>query len=407
MIKLDFELNKTLDSITFEDNIINNFIKEFTFLHNIEEDLVKIYLYAFLGNAMADKIILNPTNDSNYFISPNLWAAIISPPGTKKSVILEFFKQLFENNEKFFDIATKEAIIEEMKEVGHGIFAVDELSLLLNKIKNDAEYRSFMLTGWNGYSRISKKTVSRENFDEVVSLGIIGNIQPEPFSKLLLQDNLNDGLIERFQLLYFNPYYNNTLTMYSIPSFIILYIQNIFKILNSERLYLLLKNKNLNTFQNRFIIFPTLQAQKHFVVKLNLLRLNYKNIQDPKFLAFIGKIDKIIGSIALIHAILRGIRTEKFEVIEEDIFKGFEFAKYSLYQFFKIEKYFNSNNIQKEHIDLKYKVLRKLVQRKTITKRELIQQISNLKTVADVDKILTELEKDNIKFKIEKNRIII
>jgi len=407
MIKLDFELNKTLDSITFEDNIINNFIKEFTFLHNIEEDLVKIYLYAFLGNAMADKIILNPTNDSNYFISPNLWAAIISPPGTKKSVILEFFKQLFENNEKFFDIATKEAIIEEMKEVGHGIFAVDELSLLLNKIKNDAEYRSFMLTGWNGYSRISKKTVSRENFDEVVSLGIIGNIQPEPFSKLLLQDNLNDGLIERFQLLYFNPYYNNTLTMYSIPSFIILYIQNIFKILNSERLYLILKNKNLNTFQNRFIIFPTLQAQKHFVVKLNLLRLNYKNIQDPKFLAFIGKIDKIVGSIALIHTILRGIRTEKFEVIEEDIFKGFEFAKYSLYQFFKIEKYFNSNNIQKEHIDLKYKVLRKLVQRKTITKRELIQQISNLKTVADVDKILTELEKDNIKFKIEKNRIII
>lgn len=403
-----FKLNESLKTLTFEDNIINNFISEFAFLHNVDEELVKIYLYSFLCNVIADKVILNPTSDINYYISPNLWATIISPPGTKKSIILEFFKQLSGNNKKFLDIATKEAIIEEMSKIKHGIFAIDELSLLLNKIKNDAEYRSFILTGWNGYSRISKKTVSRENFNEVISLGIIGNIQPEPFFKLLLQDNLNDGLIERFQLLYFNPYYNNTLTMYSIPSFIISHIQNIFKILNSERLYLLLKNKNLNTFQNRFIISPTLRAQKHFVVQLNLLRLNYKNIQDSKFLAFIGKIDKIVGSIALIHAILRGIRTEKFEVIEEDIFKGFEFAKYSLYQFFKIEKYFNnSNNTQKERIDLKYKVLRKLVQRKTITKRELIQQISNLKTVSDVDKILTELEKDNIKFRIEKNKIII
>jgi len=402
-----FKLNESLKTLTFEDNIINNFISEFAFLHNVDEELVKIYLYSFLCNVIADKVILNPTSDINYYISPNLWATIISPPGTKKSIILEFFKQLSGNNKKFLDIATKEAIIEEMSKIKHGIFAIDELSLLLNKIKNDAEYRSFILTGWNGYSRISKKTVSRENFNEVISLGIIGNIQPEPFFKLLLQDNLNDGLIERFQLLYFNPYYNNTLTMYSIPSFIISHIQNIFKILNSERLYLLLKNKNLNTFQNRFIISPTLRAQKHFVIQLNLLRLNYKNIQDSKFLAFIGKIDKIVGSIALIHAILRGIRTEKFEVIEEDIFKGFEFAKYSLYQFFKIKKYFNSNNTQKEHIDLKYKVLRKLVQRKTITKRELIQQISNLKTVSDVDKILTELEKDNIKFRIEKNKIII
>ena len=87
------------------------------------------------------------------------------------------------------NIATKEAIIEEMSKIKHGIFAVDELSLLLNKLKNDAEYRSFILTGWNGYSRISKKTVSKENFDEVISIEIIGNIQPGPFFKLVLQDN--------------------------------------------------------------------------------------------------------------------------------------------------------------------------------------------------------------------------
>lgn len=400
------ELNKTLNTITFEDNTLNQFVREFVFLHNINEELVKIYLYAFLGNSIADKVILNPTNDSNYLISPNLWAAIISPPGTKKSVILQFFKQLFENNEKFFDIATKEAIIEEMKKVGHGIFAIDELSLLLNKIKNDAEYRSFILTGWNGYSRISKKTVSKENFDEILSLGIIGNIQPDPFFKLVLQDNLNDGLIERFQLLYFNPNYKNTLTMYSPPLYIFSHLKAIFKILNNENLNLFLKNKNFKTFQQRFIITPTLRAQKHFVAQLNLLRLNYKDNKNAKLLAFIGKIDKIVGSISLIHAILRGIRTENFEVTEEDIFKGFEFAKYSLYQFFNINEYFNSNNKQ-EQIDLKYKVLRKLVQRKTITKRELIQQISNLKTISDVDKILAELEKDNIKFRIEKNKIII
>jgi len=407
MIKLDFELNKTLDSITFEDNTINNFIREFAFLHDIDEELVKIYLYSFLGNSIADKVILNPTTDTNYYISSNIWTAIISPPGTKKSVILEFFKKLVEDNTKFLDIATKEAIIEEMSKIKHGIFAVDELSLLLNKIKNDAEYRSFMLTGWNGYSRISKKTVSRKNFDEIISLGIIGNIQPDPFFKLVLQDNLNDGLIERFQLLYFNPHYNNTLTMYNIPEVIISHIQNIFKILNSEKLNLLLKNKNLKIFQNRFIITPTLLAQKHFVAKLNLLRLHYKNKKNVKLLAFIGKIDKIVGSIALIHAVLRGIETEKFEIIEEDIFKGFEFAKYSLYQFFKIEEYFNSDNKKQENIEVKYKVLRKLLQKKSITKRELIQQISNLKTVSDVDKILTELQKDNIKFRIEKNKIII
>ena len=407
MIKLDFELNKTLDSITFEDNTINNFIREFAFLHDIEEDLVKIYLYAFLGNSIADKVILNPTNDSNYLISPNLWAAIISPPGTKKSVILEFFKQLFEHNDKFFDIATKEAIIEEMKAIKHGIFAIDELSLLLNKIKNDAEYRSFILTGWNGYSRISKKTVSRENFDEVVSLGIVGNIQPDPFFKLVLQDNLNDGLIERFQLLYFNTDYKNTLTMYSPPSHIFPHLKNIFKTLNNEKLILLLKNQKLKIFQNRFIITPTLNAQRYFVININFLRQQYKNNHDTKLLAFLGKIDKVVGSIALIHAILRGIRTEKFEVTEKDIFKGFEFAKYSLYQFFNIEEYFNSDNKKKENIEVKYKVLRKLLQKKSITKRELIQQISNLKTVSDVNKILTELEKDNIKFRIEKNKIII
>ena len=190
MIELKkFELNKTLNTITFEDDILNQFVREFAFLHDIDEELVKIYLYAFLCNAIADKVILNPTTDENYYISPNLWAAIVAPPGTKKSALLEFFKKLSEDNTKFLDIATKEAIIEEMSKIKHGIFAVDELSLLLNKIKNDAEYRSFSLISWNGYSRISKKTVSKENFDEVISIGIIGNIQPGPFFKLVLQDN--------------------------------------------------------------------------------------------------------------------------------------------------------------------------------------------------------------------------
>lgn len=408
MIELKkFELNKTLNTITFEDDILNQFVREFAFLHDIDEELVKIYLYAFLCNAIADKVILNPTTDENYYISPNLWAAIISPPGTRKSVILEFFKKLSEYNTKFLDIATKEAIIEEMSKIKHGIFAVDELSLLLNKIKNDAEYRSFILTGWNGYSRISKKTVSKENFDEVTSIGIIGNIQPDPFFKLVLQDNLNDGLIQRFQLLYFNTNYKNTLIMYSPPSHIFPHLKNIFKILNNEKLNLLLKNKKFKTFQNRFIITPTLNAQRLFVINLNFLRKQYKNNHDNKLHAFLGKIDKVVGSIALIHAILRGIRTENFEVTKEDIFKGFEFAKYSLYQFFNINEYFNSNNKQKEQIDLRYKVLRKLIQRKTISKRELIQQISGLNTVSDVNKVLSELEKDNIKFKIEKNKIII
>ncbi len=401
-----YELNENLNSIKFEENFLNEFVKEFAFLHSIDEDLVKIYLFAFLGNALADRVILNPTIDSNYLISPNLWAVNVSPPGTKKSIILQFFKELFEDNTKFLDIATKEAVIEEMSKIKHGIFAVDELSLLLNKIKNDAEYRSFMLTGWNGYSKISKKTVSRKHFNEVISFGIVGNIQPDTFFKLIWKDDLDDGLVERFQLIYFNPNYHNVLAMYNIPDVLISNLKNLFEMLNSEKLSILLKNHNLQIYQNRFVIKTTLLAKKNFVARLNILRLKYKELNDNKFLAFIGKIDKVVGSIALIQAILRGINTKKFEVNEKDIFDGFEFAKYTLYQFFKIKEYFNANNLTIKE-NLKYKVLRKIVQKRIITKRELIQQVAKLKTVNDVNKILEELIKDGIKLKIEKNQIIL
>ena len=78
------QLNNSLNDVIFDEKLISDFIDEFAFLHNIDDDLIKIYLYLFLGNSIADKIILNPTKDSNYYISPNLWGAIISPPGTKK-----------------------------------------------------------------------------------------------------------------------------------------------------------------------------------------------------------------------------------------------------------------------------------------------------------------------------------
>ena len=389
----------------FEEDFLNLFIKEFSFLHNIDESLTKIYLYSFLGNAIADKVILNPTIDKNYYISPNIWAAIISPPGTKKSVFLEFFKNLFGNSKKFLDIATKEAIIEEMQKIKHGIFAVDELTLLLNRIKNDAEYRSFILSGWNGYSNFTKKTVTRKNFNQIVSFGIIGNIQPDLFLKLILRDNLNDGLIERFQLLYFNPNYNNIIIMYDIDENIIDALKKLFGFLNSNELKILLQR--YEQFKNRFVVKANEKAQKYFVNFLNILRISFKNEENINLFAFLGKIDKVVGTIALVHAVLRGIRTKKFEVIEQDIFQGIEFAKYALYQFFKIEEYFKANNNIKDKEDLKYKVLRKLVQKSSLTKRELIQQVAKLKTISDVDKILEELKKDGIKFKIEKNQIIL
>jgi len=397
------QLNKTLNKVFFEEKYLNEFVKEFAFLHNIEKDLVKIYLFAFLGNVIADKIMFNPTLDQNYYISPNIWSAIISPPGTKKSVYLEFFKNLFGNRKKFLDIATKEAIIEEMKKIKHGVFAVDELSLLLNKIKNDSEYRSFILTGWNGYSDFTKKTVTRKNFNETISFGIIGNIQPNLFFKLMLKDNLNDGLIERFQFLYFNPNYNNTIIMYHIDENIIDSLKKLFEFLNSNELKSLLQSHK--QFKNRFIVQANEKAQKHFINFLNILRISCKYEKNNNLLAFIGKIDKVIGTVALTHAVLRGIRTHKFEVIEKDIFQGIAFAKYTLYQFIRIEEYFKTNNNIKNKDDLKYKVLRKLVQKSTITKRELIQQVAKLKTVTDVDKILEELIKDGIKLKIEKNQI--
>ena len=398
-----YELNENLNSIKFEEKFLNEFVKEFAFLHSIDEDLVKIYLFAFLGNALADKVILNPTVDKNYYISPNIWAAIISPPGTKKSVFLEFFKNLFGNSKKFLDIATKEAIIEEMNTVKHGIFAVDELSLLLNKIKNDAEYRSFLLSGWNGYSDFTKKTVTRKHFSETVSFGIIGNIQPDLFLKLILKDNLNDGLMERFQLLYFNPDYNNIIIMYDIDKNIIDALKKLFEFVNSKELKTLLQTHE--QFKNRFIVKANEKAQKHFVNFLNLLRISFKNENEDTY-AFLGKIDKVVGSVALVLAILRGIHTRKFEVIEQDVFQGIEFAKYTLYQFFKIKEYFNANNLTIKE-NLKYKVLRKIVQKRIITKRELIQQIAKLKTIADVNKILEELLSDRIKLKIEKNQIIL
>jgi hypothetical protein len=398
------QLYENLDKIFFEANFLNEFVNEFSFLHNIDKSLTKILLYSFLGNAIADKVILNPTIDQNYFISTNIWTVIILPPGSKKSVFLEFFKNIYGNSKQFLDIATKEAIIEEMKKIKHGIFAIDELSLLLNKIKKDAEYRSFVLTGWNGYSEITKKTITRKNFNETVSFGIIGNIQPDLFLKLMLKDNLNDGLIERFQFLYFNPNYNNIITMYTINENIINNLKSLFEFLNSNELNLLLQTHK--QFKNRFIIKATEKAQKLFINFINILRLTFKNENNNNLLAFMGKIDKVVGTIALIHAVLRGINTNKFEVREQDIYKGAIFAKYVLNQFFKIEKYFMSDN-KKCKEGLKYKVIRKIVQKRSITKRELIQQVANLKTIDDVNKILEELKKDGIQLKIEKNQITI
>jgi len=203
-------------------------------------------LLVMLGGAIGRRAAIQPkTKDTGWTEIPNLYGAIVAPPGALKSPTISTITKHIEEVEKAWyrkwaveiakwkkenkdkkreerddppkrkrlDIndATFEKIQEIMSENPLGLIVIrDELTGLLATFERNGHEgeRQFYLTAWNGYTPYTIDRVGRGTIYVPHScLSVFGGIQPMRLKEYLAGLSeigaSNDGMIQRFQLLVF------------------------------------------------------------------------------------------------------------------------------------------------------------------------------------------------------------
>jgi len=215
---------------------------------------------AILGGAISNKCGIRQEKFDDWTLIPNLWGAVIAPPGSNKSAAISAMSkpiiekeiqeaknydegyQLYISEKKKYDIsikeyakkvkfdkdaeepkapkkpkrkrflindATHEVIGEILKDSNQGIIALhDELGGLLasfgSKARAGEEARSFYLGAWDGDTPKNIDRIGRGSFFiENYCISVFGGIQPTLIDKLIsdaVSGKFSDGLLERFQL---------------------------------------------------------------------------------------------------------------------------------------------------------------------------------------------------------------
>ena len=104
------------------------------------------------------------------------------------------------------DMTTASAI-DMLQNAPNGLLIVnDELSYLFQMFNTEhgSSLRQLALIGWNGSGLFQKKLKGEENFTILkdFSFNMIGMVQPSVLQKFLKKDQVDDGFIERFQLIF-------------------------------------------------------------------------------------------------------------------------------------------------------------------------------------------------------------
>jgi len=215
---------------------------------------------AILGGAISNKCGIRQEKFDDWTLIPNLWGAVIAPPGSNKSAAISAMSKpilekeiqeskiydeeynIYITDKKKYDIAIKEyakkikfdkdleepkaprkpkrkrflindatheVIGEILKDADQGITALhDELGGLLasfgSKARAGEEARSFYLGAWDGDTPKNIDRIGRGSFFiENYCISVFGGIQPTIIDKLIsdaVSGKFSDGLLERFQL---------------------------------------------------------------------------------------------------------------------------------------------------------------------------------------------------------------
>ncbi len=235
--------------------------------------------------------------------------------------------------------ATKEKLTEiaSTNRQGFLIFQ-DELSHILYGFEKDPQMRSMLLTAWSGAKPYTITRIQRGDINiKKLTIGLFGGIQPELYRKLVLQDsdNITSGFNDRFQLIYINKNVRYKISDKEADDFIHKDFETLITYLVDRKLENYTKAKEYPYTEGLFYLRLTEEAKTAWI---NFLEgLSNESIfaqQYPDLRGFFSKIDKLLGSIAILI-----YTTEALQEPKEDNFiplevmqRAIEITKFYVYQ---------------------------------------------------------------------------
>lgn len=202
--------------IAFDDTLlpapIYRWVEDNAKRANMPQDYLGVSLIVSLSILISYKFKVAPKSLDDWDITPNLWGIAIGDPSIGKTPMLKKAISLLNNltikSRLIVHDSTIEKLAETLSKQDHGVLLFrDELSGLFQSMqKNGREMdRAFYLEGFNGDSPYDSDRVKRGliNIDSLC-LSIMGGIQPDAINPLVnatITGQLNDGLLQRFQLM--------------------------------------------------------------------------------------------------------------------------------------------------------------------------------------------------------------
>ncbi|GAB6071013.1 hypothetical protein JCM30760_21100 [Thiomicrorhabdus hydrogeniphila] len=179
---------------------------------NMPPDYLGASLIASLSILISYKFKVAPKSLDDWLVTPNLWGMAIGDPSMGKTPMLKKSMSLINGLEPKSRLIVHDSTIEKLAETlsqqDHGVLLFrDELSGLfqsMNKRGREMD-RAFYLEGFNGDSPYDTDRVKRGSIHiESLCISIMGGIQPDAINPLInatIKGQLNDGLLQRFQLM--------------------------------------------------------------------------------------------------------------------------------------------------------------------------------------------------------------
>lgn len=166
------------------------------------------------ASAIGRQFGVHPRSFDDWLLIPNLWGAIVAPPGGMKTPginagfrLLREQENILRDKSKTARIITSDATCEKHLEImsknPFGITLLrDELSGWMELMERSGRQgeRQFYLEAWNGDTPYTMDRIGRGTTScDATCISIIGGIQPDKIGKIASFSE--DGLIQRFQLL--------------------------------------------------------------------------------------------------------------------------------------------------------------------------------------------------------------
>ena len=214
----------------------------------------------------------------------------------------------------------------------------DELSHMLYGFEKDPQMRSMLLTAWSGAKPYTITRIQRGDVNiKKLTIGLFGGIQPELYRKLVLQDsdNITSGFNDRFQLIYINKSVKYKISDQESNDFINQKFEELVTLLVDRKLENCTKAKEYPYADGLFHLRLTEEAKTAWINFLEGLS-NDSTLaeQYPDLRGFFSKIDKLLGSIAILIYTTEALQKPKYDhfIPLEVMQRAIEITKFYVYQ---------------------------------------------------------------------------